>query len=36
MFERLLAFDAGAEDHEDGGDREPDDDAEEDRPPPSL
>ena len=34
--ERLLTYDAGAEDHEDNGDGEPDDDAEVDGPPSSL
>jgi hypothetical protein len=33
LFDQLMTFDAGAEDLEDGGDGEPDDDAEEDGPP---
>jgi hypothetical protein len=36
LLERLLTFDAGAEDYEDNGDGEPDDDAEMDGPPSSL
>ena len=33
LLERLLTFDAGAEDHEDNGDGEPEDDAEVDASP---
>ena len=32
LLERLLTFEAGAEDHEHNGDGEPDDDAEADEP----
>ena len=32
LLEQIMTFEAGAEDHEDGGDPEPDDDAEVDGP----